>query len=333
MDPLRDLRRSLHRRRLEREAARRDPAPFVVGHGRSGTTLLRLMLDAHPALAIPPETQFIPQLIDAAKAPGDPATNVAERLISHRRFEDFGCTAEEIRAGFSAIQPFSLTEALRFFYAGYAARQGKPRWGDKSPGYGWTMERIDRVLPEAYFIHLIRDGRDVSLSLMAKKEDPPGPARQARHWKSRVAKTRDQGSRVRHYMELRYEDLLINPEPQLRRICDFIRLDFDPQMLRYYETAEERMAEIKRDMQPGFDLKTETSRGYVSGERRVAIHELTKKPPQTDRIGVWKREMPPETLAVFERIAGPLLSELGYEISGTPGREAGSTSTAGLASG
>jgi Sulfotransferase family len=317
MNPIQDLRRAAHRRRLEREAAKLDPAPFVVGHGRSGTTLLRLMLDAHPELAIPPETQFIPQLIDASKLPGDPAANVADSLTGHRRFADFGFTEEEIREAFAAIQPFSLTEALRYFFRIYAERQGKPRWGDKSPGYGWTMKRIDRVLPEAHFIHLIRDGRDVSLSLMAKKDNPPRPARQARHWKSRVAKTREHGAAVRHYMEVRYEDLIMDAEPELRRICEFARLDFDPVMLRYYERAEERMSEIKRDMEPGYDLRSTTARGHVSGERRVAIHELTKEPPRADRIGVWKREMPEDHVAEFERVAGWLLDDLGYEVSNT----------------
>ena len=108
MTPFRNLRKAAHARRLEREAKELDPAPFIVGHGRSGTTLLRLMLDAHPKLAIPPETQFIPQLIDASKQPGDPAANVAATLIEHRRFNDFGFTAEEIRdrvRSVAAVQP------------------------------------------------------------------------------------------------------------------------------------------------------------------------------------------------------------------------------------
>ena len=72
--------------------------------------------------------------------------------------------------------------------------------------------------------------------------------------------------------------------------------------------AEDRMAEIKRDMKPGFDLKSDTSRGSVSGERRVAIHELTKEPPRKDRIGVYRREMPDAHRIEFERVAGELLT-------------------------
>jgi hypothetical protein len=314
----RPVRQAIRHRRLERAARHVDPAPFVVGHGRSGTTLLRLMLDAHPALTIPPETQFLPQLIEVSKAPGATAQSVADVLVGHRRWEDFGIPADQMRATFAEIQPFDLTEAVRAFYRTYADAQGKPRWGDKSPGYGWTMRPIDNLLPEARFIHLIRDGRDVTLSLMAKKEDPPPAARQARHWRKRVNQTRRQGSQVRHYMELRYEELLEDPETQLREICEFVELDFDPVMLSYHETAKDRMSEIQRDMEPGQELTQDRSRGSVSAERRVAIHKLTSEPPRKDRIGKWRREMDPEFLAEFERVAGGLLTDLGYELGAPP---------------
>ena len=315
----RSARKAIRRRRLEREARGLDPAPFVVGHGRSGTTLLRLMLDAHPELVIPPETQFLPQLIEVAKQPGATADSVCDVLVGHRRWQDFGIDAEEIRADWRALEPFDLREGVRLFYRRYADRFGKPRWGDKSPGYGWNMPPIDHLLPEARFIHLIRDGRDVTLSLLAKHDDAPPPKAQAKHWKKRVAQTRRQGARVRHYMEMRYEHLLEFPERELRRVCDFIELPFDEQMLRYHEQAEERISEIKRDMKGGQELTQDRSRGEVSAERRVEIHKLTSEPPRTDRIGVWRREMDPTDLAEFESVAGPLLTELGYEL-GAPAK-------------
>ncbi|MGI9019801.1 MAG: sulfotransferase family protein [Solirubrobacterales bacterium] len=312
----RSARRAIRRRRLEREAHGLHPAPFVVGHGRSGTTLLRLMLDAHPELAIPPETQFLPQLIQVAKEPGATADSVCDVLVGHRRWEDFGIDADEMRAAWRGLEPFDLREGVRLFYRAYAERHGKPRWGDKSPGYGWNMPPIDNLLPEARFIHLIRDGRDVTLSLLAKHENPPTPRQQAKHWIKRVAQTRRQGTRVRHYMELHYEDLLDDPERQLRRICDFSELEFDEAMLSYHERAEERIAEIRRDMKGGQELTQDRSRGEVSAERRVEIHKLTSEPPRKDRIGKWRREMDPADLAEFEAVAAPLLTELGYELGG-----------------
>ncbi len=181
------------------------------------------------------------------------------------------------------------------------------------------MVPIDRLLPEARFIHLIRDGRDVTLSLLARHEDAPPPRAQAKHWKKRVAQTRRQGGRVRHYMEMHYEHLLEYPERELRRVCEFIDLPFDDAMLRYHEKAEERISEIKRDMKGGQELTQDRSRGEVSAERRVEIHKLTSEPPRTDRIGVWRREMDPGDLAEFESVAGPLLTDLGYELGATPG--------------
>src|SRR5688572_24207411 len=92
------------------------PAPFIVGVGRSGTTLLRLMLDAHPRLAIPPETQFIPELVEAAERPDANATSVARVLTSHRRFGDFGVEASELERAFASLHPFDLGAGLRWFY-------------------------------------------------------------------------------------------------------------------------------------------------------------------------------------------------------------------------
>jgi hypothetical protein len=304
---------ALKRRRRERAARGFDPAPFVVGSGRSGTTLLRMMLDSHPALTIPPETQFIPQLVEASKQPNATAASIAELLVSHRRFPDFGIDPDELRAAFAAIEPFDLAEGVRWFYRAYAARQGKPRWGDKSPGYGWRMRPIDRLLPEAHFIHLIRDGRDVGLSMRAQNSRLKSTPKLARHWAKRVRKTRRQGGKARRYMELRYEDLVTDPEPHLRRICEFIDLEFDAAMLAYHERASDRLTEIARDMPAGEELSSQTTRGAVGAEHRVAIHKLTSEPPRSDRIAKWKTEMSPSDQAEFERVAGELLAELGYE--------------------
>jgi hypothetical protein len=313
--PARIVGAARRRRRLERAARRLPPAPFVVGAGRSGTTLLRLMLDAHPKLAVPPETQFIPQLIDASRQPDATASSIAELLVSHRRFGDFGIEPDRLRQAFAAIQPFDLAEGLRWFYRTYAADHGKPRWGDKSPGYGWRMRPIDRLLPEARFVHLIRDGRDVALSMRAQRDDLPSAAKLARHWRRRVRKTRRQGASARHYMELRYEDLVTDPERELRRICEFIDLEFDPGMLTYHERAPDRLAEIARDMPAGHELYSDRTRGAIVAERRVAIHKLTSEPVRGDRVAKWRDQMSEEDRGEFDRVAGELLAELGYDRS------------------
>src|SRR5688500_14557232 len=184
------------------------PAPFVVGAARSGTTMLRLMLDAHSELAIPPETQFVPELIDASKEPGANPTQLAEMLVTHPRFEDFGLDGDGIRRAFAEIEPFEVGKAIRAFFRLYAARQEKPRWGDKTPAYALCMRKIQRHIPEARFIHLIRDGRDVRLSQLGRGSDHPTPEQHAQRWRRRVEKTRNQGETLPHYIEVRYEDLV-----------------------------------------------------------------------------------------------------------------------------
>ena len=140
------------------------PAPFVVGLSRSGTTLLRLMLDAHPLVAIPTGTFFIPDAARACAASPRPARTFLELLTSHWKWPDFHLDARALRQPVEALDPFDLGEALRAFYRMYAGRFGKQRYGDKS-AYLWEMEAVQEPLHQAGVVDLIRDGRDVALSI------------------------------------------------------------------------------------------------------------------------------------------------------------------------
>jgi hypothetical protein len=298
------------RARLTRDR-RRPPAPFVVGVSRSGTTLLRLMLDAHPEMAIPPETHFLPDAIKECKREGATPDSVADIIVGHRRFADFGLDADEVRARIAKSGVRPRGRPLRAFYELCAEREGKRRWGDKTPNYIQFMPRIARSLPEARFVHLIRDGRDVALSRASRAIDEPAPAGfLAKRWKRRIGRARRVSNKLEHYMEARYEDLVTDPEPTLRRICEFIELDYDRAMLRYHERASERLAEMAHDLPA-----TET-REARSAEHRMAGHELATEPPRPDRIARWKTEMSVEDRRQFEHFAGDLLDELGYEVEG-----------------
>jgi hypothetical protein len=290
------------------------PAPFVVGVGRSGTTLLRLMLDAHPELAVPPETHFVPELVRASREPGATPEGLAELVVRHRRWPDFGLDPDDLRRRFATIRPFAVGDAIRAFYRAYAERRGKPRWGDKTPAYSLRMPLIERHLPEARFVHLIRDGRDVRLSQMAIGTNPPPPGKHARRWKRRIRTARRDGARVGHYMEMRYEDLVRDPEPQLRSVCRFAQLDFDPSMLAYHEDAGVRLEETARDLPAGGELLRDRSRGAESSRQRLAMHALTRQPPSVARLERWREAMSGPDRAEFERVAGGLLRELGYEV-------------------
>jgi hypothetical protein len=287
------------------------PAPFVVGVGRSGTTLLRLMLDAHPQLTIPPETHFVPELIRAARRRRATAEGLAEIVVSQRQWGDFGLDEADLRGRFGALERIEPAPALRAFYGLYAERVGKPRWGDKTPIYVEHMREIAKALPEAHFVHLIRDGRDVALSRIRRAlDDPPPVDRIARNWSRRIRDARKQARRLPHYLELRYEDLVTDTEPTLRRIGDFVDLPYDPAMLDYHRSAAERLGEMAGD------LPARGGKAHRPGSERLAAHALASEPPREERIAAWREQMSAEDVVAFEAEAGDLLDELGYERAG-----------------
>jgi len=293
---------------LLRSRRERPPAPFVVGVGRSGTTLLRLMLDAHPELTIPPETGFIPDLIEAAKADGATPESVLGAVTSHRKWGDFPMSEAELLERWASLDRLRPRGAVRAFYELYAEHQGKPRWGDKTPGYTMHMGPIANTLPEARFVHVIRDGRAVALSRMRTLAlRPKEISKVAQRWQKRLRKARKKGRRLDHYLELRYEELVRDPEPILRQVCEFIELDWDPALLDYHRRSEERLAELDRDI-PAWEGKLPRS-----AESRMALHQQTTKPLDPARIDRWRTELSEEEIETFEREAGDLLAELGYQ--------------------
>jgi hypothetical protein len=296
------------------------PVPFLVGANRSGTTLLRLMLDAHPELAIPPETHFVPELIKLLDADGG-SPEAALRLINaQREWKDFGFSEGELLERLRALPRLDAEAVIRAFFGAYAQRHGKPRWGDKTPAYMMHMKAIQRTIPEARFIHLIRDGRDVALSRMDQRRrrglDGPPADQVARQWSKRIARARAQAPRRRHYMEARYEDLVLDTEAILRGISGFLELDFDAAMLDYHERAEQRLSEMVHE------LPARGRRPHQPARHRLDIHALTREPPRTDRVARWKTRMEDADRVAFEAVAGVLLSELGYEVEDRPGESA-----------
>src|SRR5581483_2106316 len=294
---------------------RQPPAPFVVGAPRSGTTLLRLMLDAHAELAIPPETYFIVAAAKrwrAARRPGRSREQMVEvyldTVTGHKRWPDFHLDAEAYREYVRAAQPRNLSECVRTFYSMYAERAGKPRWGDKTPFYVRKMDIVHSVLPEARFVHLIRDGRAVARSIMDLWFGPNTIEEAAEFWVARIDEARRKAAGLDHYIEVRYEDIVRDPEPQLRRICEFAELDFDPGMLTYYEKVPERVAVEAPPEEVAPDGRV------VATEERLKIMENVARPPDPALIDRWRTELPLADQRKFEAIAGERLRELGYPV-------------------
>lgn len=278
--------------------------PVVVGVGRSGTTLLRLMLDSHPELAIPPETGFLPAINQRREELA--AETLADLLVAAPQWPDFHLDESELRAELGRLRPFSPAAGARCFYRLYARRFGKRRWGDKTPVYGRHMPAIEELLPEARFVHLIRDGRDVALSLRPLWFAPGQDARTlAGYWREGIEAARRDAPSCRHYLETRYEDLIAEPVRVLSQVCDFLDLPYTSEMLAYPARAAARLGEVRDQQQPGGPL--------VTRAQRLGQHPFLTAPPRPDRAGRWRQEMSSADVGEFEAVAGDLLDALGYE--------------------
>lgn len=274
--------------------AGRPPFPFIVACGRSGTTLVQAMLNAHPEMAIPPEAHF---LVPVGR--GVPTRDgridiehVARRWERHPYFALWEVQPGRLREALARARPTTYPDAARVLYSIYARDRGKPRYGDKTPKHVLSLGYLADAFPEGRFIHLLRDGRDVTCSFIARGIGPRDAVEGAIRWKRTVARGRRDGARVgrSRYLEVRYEDFVADPETHLRRICGFIELPWDRSMLQYREGLDRMLPE-----------------GHLRD-----LHENVYRPP-TEGLRDWRREMEPEEVAVFEALAGDLLSELGYE--------------------
>jgi len=266
------------------------------------------MLDSHPDLSIPHETHFILQLFEAPDYAHMNAETFFRTVTEFSTWPDFHLPEEGFWRALCEVHPFSIADGLRAFYRLYSIRSGKVRWGDKTPTYTACIEKICRLLPESHFIHVIRDGRDVAVSIRPLWFSPGTEIEiLAKDWMDRVETARLQGKLCQHYMEVRYEDLLTDTRGVLERICDFIALPFDPSMEAYHRNARNRLAEAVGRYGPAGEVLS-------TSDQRLEAHRLTRGPPDRSRIESWRTQLPANDRRDFEAIAGSLLTQLGYEL-------------------
>lgn len=207
---------------------------FIVGCPRSGTTLLRLMVDGHSNLAVPPESHFVVPLAYPRRLRPLLRPVVVEDILPYLSARDWEVDHDEVRSAVARAAPLSYAELVSAVFGAYAAAQGKPRWGDKTPRYVDHLPTIAELFPNARFIHLIRDGREVAASLAERRWGPQSAVLGAFVWRRAIRRARAAGRMLGgRYMELRYEGLVTDTEAQLRRICEFLGEDYEAGMLAY----------------------------------------------------------------------------------------------------
>ena len=265
------------------------PGPFfVVGSARSGTTLLRVILNAHPEVTVPPESRFVTELWR-----GDRDVEVGaflDALAEHRQFRSWNLPIDDIRAQLQGAGVVPYVRAIEAAYVAYAKRASKPLWGDKTPRYIEHIPFLDELFPAGRFVHLVRDGRDVALSYANVPFGPKTVAKAAALWARRVRTGVADGRPLggSRYMELRYEDLVSEPDARVKAMCEFLEIEFVPEMMEYTENAPDVVLEKAKSYNP----------------------KVLQKPTKSSHS--WRTEMPPAHVAVFEAVAGDVIDLFGY---------------------
>lgn len=279
------------------DAAVRAPI-FIVGTERSGSNLLRLILDSHSEIAIPHPPHvlhYFAKLESSYGSLGDEhnlralARDVLRLLDTHISpwpfRPDLGNVVRDAR-------PRDLLGIFGAIYEHYRERAGKSRWGCKSTFMIHHVARIQAAWPRARFVWLVRDPRDVACSSLHSVFNPCHPVLTARLWRAQqqlgFELERDAPEAVHR---LRYEDLVSGPQEAVASLSRFLEVKPEPAMLQFFQGEEaRRLASLSLDW------------------------SQTASPIAATRTGRFRDELRTEQLAWIEREAGDTMRALGYEL-------------------
>ena len=276
---------------------------FIVGVARSGNTLFRRILTSHSGLHLPPETFVLGDCFKKWKtynrsmAWPDLVHLILSQFELHHEYHTINTWLGPI-VGELASVPSSqrnLATILNGFFRYHAQEAGKPqaRWGDKTPLnslYPETLEGIARTFPDAQFLHIHRDGMDVVYSHLSggfyrKVEDA------AERWRDVIRNSR---ALVEKYPErshqLSYEDLVSKPEQTIRGVCEFLGVEYEPQMA----SSSEKNTDALGDIPEWF------------------WHKNAQKPITSENMGKGRTNFTPEEKRVIQSIMGADLEAMGY---------------------
>ena len=271
---------------------------FIVGTERSGSNLLRLILNEHPDIAIPHPPHLFKELHPLLSSYGDLSRDSRFRHLIADAIRIVGLHFAPWEVNLDPVRIFedALHRDLYCVYAGiheqFMRHAGKKRWGCKST---FMIHHVDKILKhhaEPKLIHIVRDGRDVAVSAKKSVFNHYHPHYVARLWKAQQREgTRLQVSlSAERFLVVRYEDLIGAPEAQVRRICEFLEVEYSERMLRYFENPSSRRLAALSD-----------------SWRNVS------RPILAANSGKFRTELTAEETFEFERIALDELLHFGYE--------------------
>lgn len=267
---------------------------FVVGCGRSGSTLLQTLLDAHPNLAIPPETLVYSRFGNIFSFYGDLSLRanrgqLIRDLLDDAYFQMWGIdiSVSDVENVVRSPTRAGVIEALFHLYA---EKRGARRWGDKSPNHVHQLSLIKEDFPAAKLIHLVRDGRDVA---EAWQRFPGGPTTAlgiGRMWKRDVMAWRNYCDQTnsKDMLEVKYENLVTEPQQVLRRALDFLDERFVDTTNMY---AESQLSKLYR---------------------KHEWHSSSRRSISDEKVGVYRKRLSRREVEIIENVAGGALLAYGY---------------------
>ena len=273
---------------------------FIIGTQRGGTTLLRLMVSHHKALAVPPESHFlIPIIKKFGKQPKLNKTEqraVLEMILHQGRFDTWNTSPLQLQKQFAQFKDeMGLADLINQVFHQEIESIGKKRWGDKTPEYLAIFEQLAVVFPTAQFVFLIRDGRDVVKSLENRGWQGWSVYQRSKYWANAMRKINQfRSSHVANALLVKYESLVLNPEKELHRICSFLEEPFDKGMLEYYREADQHITTTEKNNQ---------------------IHTKLNRLPQASDLEKWKTTESKSKIFYTEAIMHRELREMGYSLS------------------
>jgi len=267
---------------------------FIVGMPRSGTKLLRDLLNQHSKIAIfPNETHFFPYLASIFDSFGDVTIESNFRKLYseiinttfYLRISKKGISIQ-FEEFFNGVNESTLRSVLDSFFECYRNQTGKEVVGDKTPSYLTQIPMLSEVYPDAKYIHICRDPRDYAISI--NNAWNKNKLRAVQRWKNQVSKFyADSKESGIDCFNLKYEELLADPEQTLRDLFVFLGVEFEESVLSLTKPSE--------------------NLGDTKGQTKIVKENFNK----------WKLDLSNSEIKSIENIAGSLMSSLGYELQGS----------------